>query len=276
MRLIDVTVEGVTGAGIGVMGRDVVLLRVTARDNGCTGIGGSEAVNSMVLDCESAGNNTLEFSGSFEGGGGKFTRADGLLVDGYHSHDNIGPGIWIDIDSINVVIRDSVFHDNRNILSEDAAEGVHIHGRAIMLEISGVDSDGKGGASAAGPMLVERNLTYDNGGAGVHVYATASVTIQHNRFVNDPIELKDGRPSPWKVRDLTIVDNQLKDAGIWADGETVRNYREEDFVIDRNVYDTPRFVFRWGSRDVSTVELARTVLGFEASGRSGYITFVRP
>jgi hypothetical protein len=139
-KLIDVTVERVAGAGVAALGANVLLLRVTARNNGCTGIGGAGIRGGMMLDSESAGNNTEEYSGSFEGGGGKFTRCDGFLVDNYRSHDNIGPGIWIDIDSVDVVIRDSVFHHNKTIRRPEAKEGVHIHGRGIMLEISGVDS----------------------------------------------------------------------------------------------------------------------------------------
>lgn len=273
-KLIDVRVERATGAAIGVFGDDVLLLRVTAEANGCTGIGGSRVRRGMMLDSISHGNNTLEFSGRFEGGGGKFTRTNGFLVDNYHSYDNQGPGIWIDIDNINVVIRDSVFNNNRDILRDDAPEGEHIGGRGIMLEISGVDSDGAGGIAAEGPILIERNLMHDNDNDGLHVYSTANVTAQHNTFVNDPLDLKDERPSPWMVRDLTVINNYFKDTGVVADGETVKNFRNENLVIDHNTYDFDGKLFRWGNRTFATLPEVQSGLGFEQSGTVGEVVVV--
>lgn len=265
MRLIDVTVENVDGAGIGVFGENVVLIRTTAQNNGCTGIGGSRVKNGLLVDCVSHGNNTKHFSGSYEGGGGKFTRVDGLLVQGHTSFDNNGPGIWFDGDNINVTIRGGVFHDNHDLWNSDGSQ--KIGGRGIQLEISGVDSDGEGGIDREGPILIEDCLTYDNDNASVQVYATANVTIQNNTFINDYIDLKDKRPAPYMVRNLTITNNTLENAHIEGDKAVVTDYRNEDIIIDHNTYTGGGKIFRWDYKDVTSISAVRA-LGFEANGKT--------
>jgi hypothetical protein len=98
--------------------------------------------------------------------------------------------------------------------------------------------------------------------------------VRENTFINDPIELKDERPAPWKLRDLTIVDNRIKDAGVVADGATVNNYRAENFRIDRNTYDNDDTLFHWGSRTADSLEDVRSKFGFEEHGKRREITFV--
>ena len=56
-RLEDCVVEENNGGGIKIEGSDVVVLRVTAQDNGITGIGGSGGTNILLQDCISRRNN---------------------------------------------------------------------------------------------------------------------------------------------------------------------------------------------------------------------------
>ncbi len=262
MRLIDVTVEEVDGAGIGVFGENVALIRTTAQYNGCTGIGGSRITNGLLYDCVSHGNNTEEYSGSYEGGGGKFTRVRSLLVQNHTSFDNNGPGIWFDGDNINVTIRGGEFHDNHDLWRGDGTQ--KIGGRGIQLEISGVKSNGNGGIDEEGPILIEDVLTYDNDNASVQVYATANVTIQNSRFINDYIDLKDKRPAPYMVRNLTIKNNTLEDAHIEADKALVTDFRDEDIIINNNTYKGDGKVFRWDYKDLKLSAVRD--LGFEKDG----------
>ena len=269
--MIDCKVEDVDGAGVGVFGKNVVLHRVTARDNGCTGIGGSGFSGGMILDSTSEGNNTKKYSGSYEGGGGKFTRVKSLLVEDHEASDNNGPGIWFDGDNINITIRDSVFHDNHNLKRDDGTES--IGGRGIQLEISGIDSDGNGGIEGQGPILIEDCLTYDNDNASVQVYSTSNVTLKNNTFVNDYIDLKDKRPKPWITKKLTITGNKLKDAGIVADSHTVDDWRDRDFKINGNTYDTDGALIRWDGKSYNSISAVRSGLGFESGGKTGSVPY---
>jgi hypothetical protein len=263
-RLIDCHVENVDGAAIGVFGKNVILVRTSAEANGCTGIGGSRTYGSMLIDCETHGNNTDGYSGSFEGGGGKFTKVDGLLVDGHKAYDNNGPGIWFDNGNANVVIRNGEFHNNHNLTRGDGSE--KIGGRGVFFETSGIIPNGSQ-IKTQGPMLVEYNKFWDNETAAVDVYATAHATVMHNLIINDFINLKDKRPAPYLLFDLTIVENQFKNGYIIADTATVKDYKNEDFVIDRNTYDNNgNPIFNWDGKKFSSLNSVASSLGFEKNG----------
>jgi hypothetical protein len=266
-RMIDCHVENVNGAAIGMFGKNVVLVRSGAEDNGCTGIGGSRLSDAMMLDCDSFGNNTGRYSGGYEGGGGKFTKVNGFLVEGYESYDNNGPGIWFDIGNVNVAIRNSKFHDNRNLYRDDGSE--KIGGRGVFFEMGGIISDGDD-IEVEGPMLVEHCTFWGNDHAGVDVYSTANAIVRDNTFNGDYINLKDGGRDPHHVRDLRIVDNRIKDGYVTADEATADDYRDEDFVINRNVYDVDGDkIIRWDGKSYYKPSDAASSLGFEKDGWLG-------
>lgn len=67
--------------------------------NGVTGQGSSISFTNN----EVAFNNTNHYDSWWEAGGTKWARVTGLIITGNYSHDNRGPGLWTDIDNINVV-----------------------------------------------------------------------------------------------------------------------------------------------------------------------------
>ena len=76
-------------------------------DNGQIGIVGEG--NGIVIDgVEIAGNNYAGYSAGWEAGGTKFRRTNGLVVRNSCVYDNIGPGLWTDINNINTLIEDNV------------------------------------------------------------------------------------------------------------------------------------------------------------------------
>lgn len=270
-RVQDCTVELVDGIGLAVFGGDVTLLRVTAQDNGCAGIGGTRVKNSLMLDCVSRRNNTGFHSGGTEGGGGKFTRVNGLLVDNYHSHDNWGAGLWFDYNNIVVTVRNSALHHNRNLMNPD---GSYRHsGTGLFFEISGV-VEKNGTQVDQGELTAENNLIYDNERFGVTVYSSANVTLRGNTLVNDSVELRDGRAAPFATRNLTITGNFFKNCRVTADRDTAENYQNENITIDGNTYDnTTASLMRWNGVDYATLESIRTSLGFERTGKLGTVTY---
>jgi parallel beta-helix repeat protein len=273
-RVEDCTVEDVDGNGLGAFGTHVVIRDVIAQDNGVSGISGSHMHESLLLDSVTRRNNTNVQTS--EGGGGKITRANGLLVDNLDVYQNNGPGFWFDIDNINCVVQNSRFHGNVTLKKPDGSD--RITGRGLFLEISGVDSDGKGKAIDAGPLLVENNLVYDNGSAGITVYATANAHLRRNTIVNDVVELKDKRPAPYSVHDLTIVGNFFKNAKIVADGSSASNYGSRRYVIDGNTYDTNGggTIFSWDAKRYSSPSSIFNAFGFEKTGRLGAVNVTLP
>ncbi len=80
-------------------------------NNGQKGIGGV-TMNSVVQDNEIARNNYAGFDVGWEAGGAKFAVSSGMVVRGNNVHDNYGPGIWFDIDSINNLIENNTVTSN--------------------------------------------------------------------------------------------------------------------------------------------------------------------
>jgi parallel beta-helix repeat protein len=67
----------------------------------------------LVEGNEIAWNNYLkEFDWGWEAGGTKFVLTNRLVVRGNYSHDNWGPGLWSDIDNMNVLYENNRVEDN--------------------------------------------------------------------------------------------------------------------------------------------------------------------
>ncbi|MBK8019905.1 MAG: right-handed parallel beta-helix repeat-containing protein [Chloroflexi bacterium] len=97
------------GPGMQVIGNQVV-------HNGQIGVSGvGDGV--VVRGNEIAYNNWSYYDPGWEAGGTKFVQTNGLLVEGNYVHHNIGPGLWTDIDNINVTIRN-------NIVVANASQGI--------------------------------------------------------------------------------------------------------------------------------------------------------
>jgi parallel beta-helix repeat protein len=226
-----------------------------------------------VQDTISRRNNTAGIGGGMEAGGGKWTRADGLLIERYNAYDNNGPGIWLDIENINVTIRDSALHHNYSLYRKDGS--AKIDGIGMFLEISGVVGDDHGRVLDQGPILAENNLIYDNERQGVLVYATQNVTLRNNVFANNDVDFKDQRPAPYENRDVRIVNNQFQNARITADDYTAAGgWKKKHFEFDANVFDNlDGRVYRWGNDSYNSMSKLRAQLGFETAGSRGTVTF---
>jgi hypothetical protein len=272
-RVEDCSFRKADGNGLGILGNDVTVLRVFAEDNGCAGIGGSGFSNVLVQDTISRRNNTTGVGGGSEGGGGKWTRADGLLIERFNSYDNDGPGIWFDIENINVTIRDSALHHNFSLYRKDGS--TKIDGIGMFLEISGVVSDSHGKAVRQGPIVAENNLIYDNESKGVLIYATRNVTLRNNVLANNDVFFKDQRPTPHENRDVQIIGNRFQNARITADDYTAADgWQKKHFDFDANVFDNlDGRVYRWGNASYDSVIRLRDQLGFELNGSRGTVTF---
>jgi hypothetical protein len=104
------------GAGI-TLGSGSQALNNYAHHNGQKGIGG-DGQNILVQANEMSFNNWAGFDPTWEAGGAKFAQMVGLTVRGNSVHDNSGPGLWCDIDCINVLF------ENNTIVNNTAGSGI--------------------------------------------------------------------------------------------------------------------------------------------------------
>jgi hypothetical protein len=84
--------------------------------NGQEGIHANGLQDCQFVDNETSFNNTFPdkvVSVLWEAGGNKFSRTNGVSVVRHLSHDNVGSGIWFDVDNTNAIIADSTSYGNR-------------------------------------------------------------------------------------------------------------------------------------------------------------------
>lgn len=79
--------------------------------NGQKGIGGG-GNNLLVQGNKVSFNNWAGFDPNWEAGGMKFAQTTGLTVRGNTIHDNVGPGAWSDVDSLNSLYESNVIMNN--------------------------------------------------------------------------------------------------------------------------------------------------------------------
>jgi parallel beta-helix repeat protein len=194
------TIAGVTaelnhGEGITTEG-EATIEGSRAIDNGQEGIGGTGA-HTTVVGCLIADNNWAGFDPGWEAGGAKWSVASDLNVRENTVRDNLGPGLWSDIDSTGVT------YEANTVTGNERA--------GIFYEIS---SDA----------TIAHNLVRGNGfgmntwlwGAGILLAASHDVSVRENTLAKnaDGIGLvqqqrgnseRDG--SPRVLHDISIEDN---------------------------------------------------------------------
>ncbi len=98
--------------GVGICGDTDAQVRGNfVHDQGQLGLCGHGS-NGLYENNEIARNNTAGFSLNWEGGGSKWARTSNLIVRGNYSHDNIGPGLWTDIDNIHTLYENNRVENN--------------------------------------------------------------------------------------------------------------------------------------------------------------------
>ena len=81
--------------------------------NGQLGIG-AVGKNILVEGNQVSFNNWAGFDPTWEAGGMKASESSNLIVRGNSVHDNFGPGLWTDIDSINTLYESNIVMNNSN------------------------------------------------------------------------------------------------------------------------------------------------------------------
>ena len=188
--------------GIGAVSSKASLIaRNFVHHNGEMGLGGGSADGAVVRGNEIAFNVWNGTDCNWECGGGKWALTDGLTVAGNYVHDNQGPGLWTDIDAVNIVYEDNRIE--RNL------------GAGISHEISG-------------KAVIRRNVLKGNGArsfiwgwAGqIQVQNSTDTEVYGNTLLLDPkrggnglMVIQQDRGARHMPRDNFIHDNDVTMAG---------------------------------------------------------------
>jgi len=106
--------------GIGIQTGDVMYVHGNkVHHNGQLGMGGG-GTNALIQNNEISFNNASGYSFYWEAGGTKFANIHNLRFRYNSSHDNSGPGFWIDVDSQDILCTENAFSRDleAGILSE--------------------------------------------------------------------------------------------------------------------------------------------------------------
>lgn len=133
--LVDgVSVQYAAGSGISVTGSNNTIVNSRFNYNGQQGIHSDNSVKLLVKNSETSYNNTLagkQYDPGWEAGGNKFVRSTDAVVDGLVAHDNVGSGIWFDIDNRNATIKNSISHDNGKGIHYEISYGGKIYNNLV-------------------------------------------------------------------------------------------------------------------------------------------------
>jgi hypothetical protein len=199
-RILDNEIRWNHGIGA-VSGRSSLIARNDIHHNGEMGAGGGPSDGAVVRGNEIAFNVWNGTNCTWECGGGKWALTNGLTIAGNFVHDNQGPGLWTDIDAVNIVYEDNDIE--RNL------------GAGISHEISG-------------KAVIRRNLLKANGArsflwgwAGqIQVQNSTDTEVYANTLVLDPrrggngiMVIQQQRGSKHMPRDNSIHDNDITMAG---------------------------------------------------------------
>jgi hypothetical protein len=98
------------GLGVNVAANGQIL-KNNIHHNGQMGMGGM-GDNILVEGNEAAFNNYAGYDSIWEAGGSKFVKTNHLIVRNNNSHDNLGSGLWTDIDNINTLYEGNTVTNN--------------------------------------------------------------------------------------------------------------------------------------------------------------------
>lgn len=261
----DCVVEWNNAMGIAIRGQDVTIRRTVAQHNGHMGFVGT-GQNVLVKDCVNRHNNWKHFSPNGSGST-KFTRMRSMRLENFESYNNVGPGIWFDVDNREIEIVNCMLYGNHGLRADYEAAGVFI-------EIS------------PGPVRITGTTCYSNTGAGIQMAESRNVTIENNILVDngEAIRLRDmvGRGDN-HLADVVIRGNVFKDwrgaavatgLGEWEANSAIT----KRITLEGNVYDSPagKPCFIWDKRKFDTLGAARVALQVERGASVRKVSFDRP
>ena len=241
------------GEGIRV-GDGMQVLANKALENGQMGLGGS-GTNGLVDGNEIAHNNYAGYKYDWEAGGTKFAFTHNLVVRNNYVHDNVGPGLWTDLENENTLYE-------HNHTSSNRAAGIQheVSYRAVIRD-NVIENDGFSDYRKTAPWY----------GAGIVIAGSSDVEVYGNTVKNcmngivgtQPQRELSHRGMPYLLQNLYVHDNviiqsQGTAAGVvraGALGDEVFESRNNRFVHNQfQLADSAAKYFLWKGAPLSYVE----------------------
>jgi parallel beta-helix repeat protein len=264
-QLEDCVFEWSNGRGLTL--RDGArILRCIGQDNGQMGFGGGGR-DVLVKDCTLRRNNWKGYNVSWEAGGCKFVKVDGMRLENMTSYENTGHGIWFDIDNRNFTITGCTAYANHGLDRDHQGSG-------IFIEIS------------PGPALVEKNVCYGNTGPGIKLAESTHVTVRDNLLVGNGsgVEFRYMIAREYAFGHIKIEGNRIKGSRVAAlrtEGThwSLADAAKYNVIVNGNTYDVrggERTLVAWAASKLDSLADVRAALAFERDGTIGEIAFDRP
>jgi len=214
-----------TGDGMQVVGNQLVR-------NGQLGIGGS-GVDILVENNDISSNNYAGFSAEWEGGGSKWVLTEGLVERNNRVEGNQGPGLWTDIDNVDVLYEENTVRNNTH------AGIFHEISQAATIRYNTVEENGKSfdawlwGAqiliSSSRDVEVHDNsvVVARDGGNGIAV-------VQQNRGW--------GMRGPYLAVNNYIHDNEVRYLGSWGLTGADADYDLDGMYDGNNTFESNTYL----------------------------------
>lgn len=221
-QLTNVTAEWNHGGGLAT-GNGMKVKGGSFSHNGQIGIVGSG--DKVTIDSvEISNNNYAAYSGGWEAGGTKFSNTNGLVVRNTCVHDNIGPGLWTDIDNADTLYE-------HNIVFNNLGDGIkHEISYKAMIRDNIVGDNGKGFDNWlwGSQILIQNSSNVVVTGNTVQVAADGGngiSMIYQNRGT--------GRLGPWDTTKDRVYRNTIIFLGAHGAGGIVADYKVDKVAKDK-------------------------------------------
>jgi Right handed beta helix region len=236
--------------GVGLAsGSNSVIRRNDVNHQGQLGLSGYGASGALVVRNEVAYNNTEGFDTNWEAGGSKWVNTRNLTVRGNFVHDNVGNGLWTDIDNIGTTYeRNRVVHNTGvGILHEISYDAVIRDNRVARNGIVNTWVDGAGIMVAHSPNVkVYRNWVFENGdgivlkqsdrGSGLYgPYIVRNAFVHHNE-----VTMCEGITGAARTGDTDELiydrNNRFEDNAYFVDSLRAARWMWHDVAITKAVW----------------------------------------
>jgi len=231
--------------------------------NGQLGMSGT-GQRSTIEGVEIAFNNYAGYSWGWEAGGTKFSRVKGLIVRDSCIHHNEGPGLWSDIDNIDVVYEGNrVFSNAGDGIKHEISLDAIIYHNVVAHNGSGFDNWLWGSQ-----ILIQNSRNVRVVGNIVEVSESAGngISVVHQ-------ERGKGEYAPWNAVNNQVIDNTIVylgdhgKSGVARDADEDWFWREADNKFDRNTYiATDGAIKHWAFNDRDRTWNDAKELGHERNG----------
>ena len=190
------------------------------------------------------------------GGGIAFNQSDSILIEGNTTSGNafFSPDAHSGISvyqpqrredatgEYGVIIRNNISFNNINLVgNQNCCGGRPTDGNGIVLDDYQNSQESGNGIDYDRRTLVENNITFDNGGNGIHVFRSHDIDIRNNTSVGNVMNLNNGAQINVSAsRDVNVYNNIVSaDSGQNA----VRSSNSSRVTLEFNIIDGPEVGF---------------------------------